>query len=298
MLAHLDQFALWGFVAALLVFSVFLISISRAIEAKLDPFLMRIKKHAPAVARVTIGVSFIAAAYYHALFGPELPLADLFGGFALYADCLLAIIGALLTVGILVREAAVVAVALFFVAVWEKGAYMLTYTNYFGEIASLALLGVSVGARTEPHTGWFTRLMERVRPYRFAFLRICFGVSLLYAALYAKVFHNVLALQVASLPLGHAHSLAYYFGFTPEFLVLGAAIVEILLGTFFLLGLEIRFTALFLEFWLTLSLLYFGEVVWPHIVLIGIPIAFFLYGYDKYSVEGAVFKRGDLEPVL
>jgi hypothetical protein len=44
--------------------------------------------------------------------------------------------------------------------------------------------------------------------------------------------------------------------------------------------------------------LFFGEVVWPHIILIGIPIAFFVYGYDRYSVEGYFLKHGDCEPIL
>jgi hypothetical protein len=287
----------WAFVAFLLVFSVFLISISRKLEKNLGPYLSQLKKYAPAVARITIGVSFLAAAYYRALFGPELPLSVLFGAFAPGTQGLLTIIGVCLLIGVFVREAAIASLILFGVAVFERGEYMLTYTNYFGEIATLAIFGISIGAR-EARADWFSRFMERLRPYRFAFLRVAFGVSLLYASFYAKVLHNVLALQVASLPLGHMHAIAYYFGFSPQFLVLGAAIVEILLGLFFLLGIEIRFTALFLEFWLVLSLFYFGEVVWPHIVLVGIPIAFFLYGYDKYSAEGALFKRGDLEPVL
>ncbi len=80
--------------------------------------------------------------------------------------------------------------------------------------------------------------------------------------------------------------------------MLGAAIIELLIGTFFILGIEIRFTALFVLFWLSLSLSYFGEAVWPHIVLIGIPVAFIFYGYDKYSLEGRFFKRRGREPVL
>jgi hypothetical protein len=63
-------------------------------------------------------------------------------------------------------------------------------------------------------------------------------------------------------------------------------------------GIEIRFTSLFLEIWLALSLWYFGETVWPHLILIGIPIAFIFYGYDKYSLEGMVFKDPKRQPML
>jgi len=113
------------------------------------------------------------------------------------------------------------------------------------------------------------------------------------------VLHNNLALQVASVPLaGHEYSLAYYFGFEPQFLVLGAAIIEILIGLFFIFGVAIRWNSIFLLFWLALSLWYFGESVWPHIVLIGLPLAFIMHGYDKYSLEGYFLKKGRREPVL
>ena len=62
-------------------------------------------------------------------------------------------------------------------------------------------------------------------------------------------------------------------------------------GLFFLLGLEVRFAALFLLFWLSLSLLYFGEAVWPHIILAGVAIAIFMHGYDKYTVQFGLMRR-------
>jgi len=177
---------------------------------------------------------------------------------------------------------------------------MFTYLNYLGEIILLLILGSHrIGVHTKKHDAretnhFLQRLKERFAPYAFLTLRIAFGTSLIYASLYAKVFHNQLALAVADA----YPSLVHFFGLEPHFLVLGAAIIEILIGTFFILGIEIRFTALFLLFWLSLSLWYFGEVVWPHIILIGIPIAFICYGYDAYSLEGRIFKRNGREPVL
>lgn len=124
-------------------------------------------------------------------------------------------------------------------------------------------------------------------------MRVLFGVALIYTSFYAKILHSDLALLTVQ-----KYDLTRYLHFEPHFLVVGAACVEIVIGLFFVLGIEIRFTSLFLLFWLTQSLLFFGEVVWPHIILIGIPIAFFFYGYDKYSIEGHFFKKGNIEPVL
>ena len=78
----------------------------------------------------------------------------------------------------------------------------------------------------------------------------------------------------------------------------GFTLIEMVIGLFFVLGIEIRFTSLFLLFWLSLSLVFFGETVWPHIVLIGIPLAFIFHGYDRYSVEGRFFKKAGREPIF
>jgi uncharacterized membrane protein YphA (DoxX/SURF4 family) len=156
------------------------------------------------------------------------------------------------------------------------------------------------------------RIATSLAPYSFLILRVCFGISLMYASVYAKFIHNNLALDVANSTgliasiVPHAHTIAEYLGFEPHFLVLGAGILEVVIGFFFIFGLEVRFTALFIEFWLGLSLWYFGEVVWPHVILIGIPIAFLCYGYDTYSLEGWLMRKAQppppetlpLEPIL
>lgn len=281
-MGSLELFAFWALVGILLVSGIFLLSIWRKAEKMLDPWLRKIKRYAPLAARVTGGLAFVMCAYHGALFGPELPLEVVFGSYASVAQVALALIGLMILAGVWVRAAAIAAGVLFLTAVTQYGAYMLTYTNYAGEII---LLTVGVGT-----------LLTK---YRFLILRVAFGISLLYASFYAKFLHNDLALQVASTPLaGHLTTLAQTFGFEPHFLVVGAGIVEIVIALFFILGIEIRFTALFLELWLVLSLLYFGEIVWPHIILIGIPISFILYGYDQYSLEGRFFKKGRREPVL
>lgn len=300
LITNLNQFVLWAFIACLVVFIVFFISISRTAEQALDPLLKKLPRFAPLVGRVTIGISLLASAYYGALFGPELPLVSTFGYGAPMVSLLLVIAGLMIVFGYHTRIAGLAVLLLFGIAVAVHGTYMLTYTNYAGELFLLFVLGAHVFAiHHKAHDllrtpAWLARLKRMVQPYAFMILRIAFGISLLYASLYAKILHNSLALAVATAYPG----VVTFFGFEPHFLVLGAAIIEIVIALFFILGIEIRFTSLFLLFWLSLSLWYFGEVVWPHLILIGIPIAFIFYGYDKYSLEGRWFKRGDREPVL
>ncbi len=304
-LDNLHQFLFWGFIAFVVISTVFCASIFRVFEKMFAPLFARIRPFAPAVARITVGLGFLASSYNNASFGPELPLSGTFGDASPLISLTLAVLGTLIIIGFWARAAAVVALILFAVSVNAHGSYMLTYTNYLGEIIVLLLIG---SHRLSVHslTGWselfhrsYHAVTQKIQHLAFPILRVSFGISLIYASAYAKILHNNLALQIASLPLaGHPHSLAYYFGFEPHFLVLGAAIIELLAGLFFVLGLEVRWTSIFLLFWLSLSLWYFGESVWPHIVLIGIPIAFIMHGYDEYSLEGRFFKKGRLEPIL
>jgi uncharacterized membrane protein YphA (DoxX/SURF4 family) len=300
-LNDLHHFFFWAIIVFIVVSTVFFASIFRFFEDALDPVFDKLKRYAPAICRATVGIGLIAGAYYRATYGPELPLLPLFGALTPYVAGIIAVSGILIIAGIWVRLAALVALFFYAITVWVHGVYMLTYVNYFGEFVILILMGTH-GRHHEIRstlTGFLHRVARVFAPYSFAFLRITFGLSLLYSSFYAKILHNNLALQVASVPLaGHPYPLAHYFGMEPHFLVLGAALIELLIGSFYILGIEIRWTSLFLLFWLSLSLWYFGESVWPHIILIGIPVAFFFHGYDRWSLEGRYFKKRLLEPIL
>ncbi len=305
MMADLHLFIFWAFIAIFTVAGTFLISISRQFESVCDPALMTIKRYAPFVSRVTIGLSFLASALFGATYGPELPILATFGTFSPVVTTTLVIMGVLITIGLWARAAAVLALVLYAVATYFHGSYMLTYINYLGEILVLLIIG-SHGLSVDRLLGkpgkrpkQMHALVRTFAPFSFLILRVCFGISLIYASYYAKFLHSDLAYQVVTLPLaGHALGLATYMHFAPSFLVLGAGIIEIVLGVFFILGLEIRFASAFVCFWIAMSLWYFGETVWPHLILFGIPVAFFLYGYDKYSLEGLLFKKGTREPVF
>lgn len=293
------QFFLATMIGIILVVGVFLISISRRAETALEPVLMKAKRWAPFIARLTLGLSLIAAAYYHALFGPEIPFASLVGSHAGLLQIILYILGILIVVGLWVRESAFVALVIFILSVIVYKMYMLTYLNYLGEIIINMILGGGAWsldyyrhAHTPP-SQWLRRMKELFEPYAFPALRVLFGISALYASWYAKLFHSSLALDTVT-----QYHLTNYFHFSALFVVLGALIVEILIGIFFILGIEIRFTALFFLMFLTLSLFYFGEVVWPHLILLGVNLAFIFHGYDHYSLEGRYFKQRHREPVL
>ena len=274
------EFSLWAMIGVIAVAAVFLISVSRAVERAVDPFLYRLKKWAPLIARLTLGASLLASGYYNALFGPELPLDTLFGAWGMLIRILLIVIGIAIILGLYVRAAGTIMLVIYGVAVVLLNVYMLTYLNYFGE-AILCIILAGGGH------------MKKLERYSFAINRVCFGVAALYASWYAKLFHSNLALDTVT-----QYHLTSYFHFSPLFLVLGALIVESLIGIFLIVGFEIRFTALFFLFFLCLSLSFFGEAVWPHLILLGLCLTMIAHGYDEYSLEGRFLKKGRREPVL
>ncbi len=291
----------WGSIVCFLIVTVFFISISSKLGMKLDPLLVRMKHYAPFIARVVAGLGFAACGYFGALFGPELPFSEMFPGQEIWVQVVFMLTGLGFIFGIGTRIFATLALSFFAFGVVKYGTYMFTYSNYFGELLVLLLVGshkLSLDT-TYKHAifrnirRFWDKMSRLFGEYAFLIMRVSFGFSLIYASVYAKFFHNQLALAVVN-----QFDLVNVFPFAPEFIVFGAAIIELLFGIFFILGIEIRFTSLMINVFLFLSLIYFGEVVWPHIILIGIPIAFLFYGYDRYSLEGYFLKKGNREPIF
>lgn len=299
--AHTGQFFFWMFICMWTIFTVLAISISKPIERHISPQLNRLKPYAPLVARTTLGVAIMASGYFGALFGPELPFTDFLQPLtASFLDDVLIVLGALVVLGFFTRLAAGVLI-LIYLLMWQKyGIYMLTYTNYFGEMLVAFLIGnACIALDRYFHHLYPTHIHTHVKwleTHSFLILRVAFGVSLIFASMYAKLLHAQLAIDTVV-----RYHLTDYFPFDPAFVVLGAFCVEILIGIFFMLGVEVRFASLFLLFWLILSLLYFGEAVWPHIIIAGACIAIFMHGYDKYTVQFGFMRmryKGMHEPTL
>ena len=299
-LSHEHQFFFWMFISLWTILTVFLISIIKPLETKFHPSLERLKRHAPLVARLTLGAAILSSGLHGAFYGPELPFTDIVGSSANILQGTFAIGGIAIILGLFTRLVSILLILIYLLAWQHFGTYMLTYTNYFGEMCLLLILGNTVFAMDSffhhSYPATIDRLVAWLESHAFMIMRACFGISLIYASMYAKFLHAQLAIDTVTM-----YGLTNYFPFDPEFIVLGAFCVELLLGVFFLLGIEVRFASLFLIFWLTLSLLYFGEAVWPHIILVGAALAIGMHGYDRYTVEWNILKRRHknfVEPLL
>ncbi len=290
---NLGQFIVSGIVALVLVVVVFVIAETSFVEIFFNSFLHKLKLYTPFIMQFTFGVSLIAGGFYNATFGPELPLDASFGSFSDIFRFIFIVLGICILLGIYPRIASTIALIIFLPLLAQHGTYMLNYGTYYGEALAVALFGGGYALFTVKTPSFEKNIEHHLYKYKFLLLRIVFGLSLMYASLYAKFIHGGLALATVT-----TYHLTSYFPFEADFIVLGAFITELLIGFFILIGFEIRFASLMLLFFLVLSIGFFGEAVWPHIILFGTALAMFTHGYDRYTVVAKLSHRKDLEPVL
>ena len=290
------NFYFWGLVTFIAFSTVIAATLFRVLEKPLDPYLYRLKKFALPIARISVGLCFLAFAYSGNLYGSELFLSTGFGQFAPILQLIIGLLGISAVLGYATRAVGLGMLGVYALSFAAYGSYIFTYTDFLGAALLLLILGgglFSIDDAFRSKTPALLSFTKHLHPYAFPLLRICFGWGVLYASVYAKFIHSQLALDVVT-----QYDLTRFFHFTPLFVVFGALIIEFIAGLMVFVGIAIRWTLLFLTFWLTLSLLYFQELIWPHGILFGLAIALFLHGYDRYSIEGAILKRGKNEPVF
>ena len=292
-----SDFVLWGIISFVVFSTVLAASLFHVFEKRLGSFLRSLKKYAVPVARITVGLCFIAFAVAGRLYGSELTLSHVFGSGAMLMQIVLLLLGVGATLGYRTRLVGLGMLIVYGLAFWSVGSYILTYTDFLGAALLITILGGGLysldgmlGIHAPRALTSFTNSLE---PYAFALLRMCFGWGVLYASVYAKFIHSQLALEVVI-----QYDLTRFFPFDPLFVVLGALIIEFIAGAMVFFGIALRWTLIFLAFWLTLSLIYFQELIWPHGILFGLAIALFMHGYDRYSLEGFFMKRKGREPVF
>lgn len=290
---NLGLFIFSGVVALGLVVGVLLLSKMPFVERVFDPLLHKIKHFAPIITQFTFGLALTASGIYSAAFGPELPLSDSFGSFTHIVQALFVLLGVMIISGVFPRIAGSIALIIFLPLIFHYKTYMLNYGTYFGEVLALAFFGGGYSVFKIKQPAFEKNIERHLHKYKFLLLRVIFGVSLIYASVYAKYIHGGLAMETVL-----RYNLTDYFPFEAGFIVLGAFITELLIGLFFLIGFEIRFTSLVFIFFLIQSIFFFGEAVWPHIILIGTAMAMFTHGYDRYTIVAKFSRRKDLEPVI
>lgn len=274
---NLKTFVACGFAISLFLLLVIFLK-TRKVFKKIGQFIDRATIFAPDLIRVVFGLSLIFSASHRAVFGPELPIAV----FPLheFLEPFLYISGAALVLGLATRLFGILTSLFWLLALFDKGWYMLTYVNYFGE--SIALILLSRQQFSLDRLIRKTKKQTRVTYQKWAMpaVRLLFGFSILYAAINVKFMATSLSLDVVN-----RYGLTNYFHFDPLFIVLGAGLIESLVAVLYLFGFLRRLNSVVFVVFLTLSIWFFKESAWPHYMLLGLAVGIFLHKPDALALD-------------
>jgi uncharacterized membrane protein YphA (DoxX/SURF4 family) len=235
--------------------------------------------------RITIAIALFYSALSYSFLGPE--LHETLFPFATVIRIMLFAISIMIAAGFLTELAAFAAIAIFLGSFYVFGPYIFTYLNYLGELIVLFLFGMRVFSVDKYLFGPLRRF-HFFEKYETVIVRIMYGLALIYAGITVKLLHpDLTVLVVNSWNLTQFH---WLFPSDPLLVTLGAGIVESIIGLFIIFGFEMRLTVFISLFYITLSLLYFRELVWPHLLLYGISFNLILQP-ETFTIDHLLFKH-------
>lgn len=247
----------------------------------------------PHIVRAAIAAALFFSALNWSFLGPELSLQEMPVPQVMRAA--LFIISGCFALGLFTEVAAFVGLVIFTMGLFVYGTYIFSYLNYLGELIVLFLFGMRQYSLDRVFFGPLKRYVKWEK-YESSIVRICYGFALTYAAVSVKMLHPELTEHVFT-----SWNLAQFwwlFPSDPALVTLGAGLAELAIGIFIIFGFELRLTVLITLFYITLSLIYFQELVWPHLLLYGIslnlilqPEIFTLDHFFFYNREERLLKR-------
>lgn len=248
--------------------------------AAIDRFLKKASPVGPLIIRLTVGFSFFYSALSAASLGPELQLSYMHAAhFIQYVEFVIAL---MFIFGIFTEIAALIGAVIFIYLIFFFHGYMITYTNYFGEFLALIFFGsrfLSFDLLAFGKTP-LLRKMEKFKDFEVPLVRILYGVALIYAGYTIKFAHQELTVAVYN-----QYHLENFFHNSAAFIAAGAGLSELAIGFFILIGFATRLTVLISLVFITLSLAYFHELLWPHFLLYGISISLIINSAGRCSVD-------------
>lgn len=235
---------------------------------KTSEFFERFSFLGPLFVRFAIAAAFFFGALSGAFLGPELSIANM--PFAESMRWGIYLSSIMIAFGFFTEVAAFMGLVIFSVGFFVFGAYLITYLNYLGELIVLALFGMRRWSFDGIFFGKLTAWRARWEPYETTIVRVAYAIALMFAGITVKFLHPDLSLRVVT--DWHLTQFHWLFPSDPYLIVLGAGLAEAAIGFFILVGFEMRMTVFITLFYITLSLIYFQELVWPHILLYGISL--------------------------
>lgn len=277
--SHL-QISLIITIGAALTYTLCIVWATTPYAALLDRYIKKAAVIGPLVIRIAIASSFYFSAQGNELLGPELSL--LIFPYHAILRFLLYLTALMILFGVFTEIAAAIGIFLYICAIHFYGGYMMTYTNYLGELLVLFLFGsrflsfdlLSFGKKL------FFKGLEKYKDLEIPIVRILYGIALIYAGYTIKFLHQDLSIAVYN-----QYHLQNFFHASAAFIAAGAGLSEILIGLFILIGFAQRLTILLSVIFITLSLMYFQELLWPHAILFGISFSLFINSADQFTID-------------
>jgi len=275
-------------IASCILIALFLNSLFRLtkIGSKLHRSVERLAPIGPFLVRIAISAAFFFGATQNSFLGAELSISEL--PFAHLMQIALYVASFMIFFGLFTEIAAFIGLVVFTAGFFAFGMYLVTYFNYLGELIILLLFGTRKFSFDQLLFGRLKGWRRKWEPYETTLIRVFYGIALIFAGITVKLLHADLTLRV--IRDWHLTQFHWLFPSDPMLVVLGAGLAEAVIGIFIAFGFELRFTVLISLFYITLSLFYFKELVWPHILLYGISLNL-LVQPEILTLDHFLFKR-------
>jgi hypothetical protein len=248
-------------------------------------FLEKYSRFGVHFVRITIAIALFFSASSNSFLGPELHIS-LFR-YPHIVQIALYCVSIMIAFGFLTELAAFIGVVIFIWGLFVFGPYILTYLNYMGELIVLLLFGMRVFSLDKYIFGPLRRF-QFFEKYETVIVRVLYGLALIYAAITVKLLHPDLTVNVVN--TWNLTQFHWLFPSDPLLVTLGAGLVESIIGLFIIFGFEMRLMVLISLFYITLSLMYFRELVWPHLLLYGISFNL-LVQPETFTIDHILFKH-------
>lgn len=270
-------------VAVLVIYSLnFLFRRSR-LGKKFHGSLERLAVLGPIFIRGAIAAAFFASAWSWSFLGPELSLRAL--PYASLLRVLLFAASVMIAAGFMTELIAIIVLVIYTLGYFHFGAYIITYLNYLGEIIVLVLFGMRKWSVDGRLFGPLKRFKSSEK-YGTAIVRVCYGIALIFAAITVKFLHPQLTITVVN--SWHLTKFWWLFPSDPLLVTFGAGLAEMAIGFLILVGFQMRLTVFISLIYITMSLIYFRELVWPHLMLYGISLNL-IFQPETFTLDKLLF---------
>lgn len=267
-----ENFYVLLFLALVCTFGVFIYR-NKIVRNKVRGIILKLESYedlVPWMLRLSLGILLIGAGATKTLITPVMEANSLISNLEI-------IVGFCILLGFLMPVTILFGLFLYFFAL-NGNIYYLGNLEILG-----ALLGMLILANSRPGVDDILGLIKlnlfsKYRKFVPIILRVSIGVAFIYLGLWEKILNPHMSEYIVN-----TYNLNYYIQVNSAIWVLGAGLIEILLGIFFLIGYKIRFTAVLSFLVLSLSFFFFAEEVYAHVTLFGVLSAILVYGKGRLN---------------